>query len=117
MKRRLKNKFYYLDVIQEHLSTNTMYKCSIVQDEWFTNGEMVKIRGKKCVLVRKNNIYGAKVEILGDQIVEINPVIPSRFVNTLTQRGLLAILIRMLISPGQKQVAIEVGNCLMQLEG
>ncbi|MGD1840991.1 MAG: hypothetical protein ACFB0B_08865 [Thermonemataceae bacterium] len=116
MKRKLLAPYNSLEKILAFLETKTDLALSIVQDEWVTDGSLAITPGKKCILVKKSATAGAKINLLASNIVDIHPVPPSRFVNNMTQRGILAFIVHALISSSQNKIANEVENCLLEIQ-
>lgn len=116
MNIKVSNDYNSLEKINEFLKTKTELEVSIVQDQWATDGELIITAGKKCVLVKKSATAGAKINLLESNTIEINPVPPSNFINNMTQRGLLAVIVDAIISGGQNKVAQEVANHLLEIQ-
>ncbi|WP_136467478.1 hypothetical protein [Flagellimonas onchidii] len=116
MKIRVLDHYNSLEKINEFLKTKTELEVSIVQDQWPTNGELMVTIGKKCVLIKKSATAGAKINLLESNTIEINPVPPSNYINNMTQRGLLAVIVDVIISGGQNKVAQEVENHLSEIQ-
>ncbi|MEN7551297.1 hypothetical protein AAG747_25490 [Rapidithrix thailandica] len=113
MKRKLKQEYNTLESIKDFLATKTSLECFIALDEWIFDEIRVS---RKCVVVKKSGIAGAKVVFEEANIVDIQPIAPSRFINTLTMRGLLAMIIQFIISGAQNKVAEEVENHLLEIQ-
>ncbi|CAZ97511.1 hypothetical protein Q4603_18830 [Zobellia galactanivorans] len=116
MKRHLLSQYNSLEEIMEFLKTKTDLTLSIVQDQWVTDGSLSITPGKKCILVKKSATAGAKINLLESSIVDVHPVPPSTFVNNMTQRGILAIVVHMIISGSQNKVAEEVEKLLLEIQ-
>ncbi|MDY7395858.1 hypothetical protein UMM65_11430 [Aureibaculum sp. 2210JD6-5] len=72
--------------------------------------------GKQCVVVKKSGTAGAKVVLKENNIVDIKPIAPSTFMNTLTQRGIIAVIVHAIISGSQNKVADQVENYLLEIQ-
>ncbi|MEW7280549.1 hypothetical protein ABW636_18330 [Aquimarina sp. 2201CG1-2-11] len=116
MVRKLKAEYNSLERIQKFLSTKTDMECSIRPDEWVTDGKLILTPGKKCLVVKKSGAAGAKVEFKESTIVAIYPIAPSSFINSATQKGIVALIVHAIISGGQKAVAEEVENYLCEIQ-
>ena len=117
MVRKLKAAYNSLESLQKFISTKTDMECYICQDEWFTDGKLILTPGEKCVVVKKSDAAGAKIEFKESTIVAIHPIAPSRFINMVTaKRGILALVVHTIISGGQKTVAEEVENYLLEIQ-
>jgi len=116
MKRKLSSQYNSLEEIMAYLKTKTDLELSIVQDQWITDGALSITPGKKCILVKQSVTAGAKVNLLESSIVDIHPVPPSNFINNLTQRGLLAMIVHTIISGSQNKVAEEIENSLLEIQ-
>ena len=116
MKRKLKSEFCTLESIKNFISSKTKMECSVQQDQWFNDGQLALTEGKQCVVIKKSGTAGAKVVLKENNIIDIRPIAPSRFVNSLTQRGIIAIVIHALISGSQNKVANEVENYLIEIQ-
>lgn len=116
MKRHLLSEYNSLETIKEYLKTKTDLELSIVQDQWITDGSTSLTPGKKCILVKKSATAGAKVNLLESSIVDIQPVPPSSFINTLTQRGVVAFVVHQIISGSQNKIANDVEDILIQIQ-
>ena len=116
MKRKLQPEYNSLENIKQFLKTKTSMDCSIQQDQWVDDGEMMLTAGKQCIVIKKSGTAGAKVVLKENNIVDIRPIAPSTYINTLTQRGILAMLIHAIISGSQNKVANEVENYLLKIQ-
>ena len=116
MKRKLQPEYNSLENIKQFLKTKTSMDCSIQQDQWVDDGEMMLTAGKQCIVIKKSGTAGAKVVLKENNIVDIRPIAPSTYINTLTQRGILAMLIHAIISGSQNKVANEVENYLLEIK-
>ncbi|MGG6231501.1 hypothetical protein [Tenacibaculum sp. SDUM215027] len=116
MNIKLTNNYNSLEKINEFLKTKTQLEVSIVQDQWATDGELIITTKKKCILVKKSATAGAKINLLESNKIVINPVPPSNFINNMTQRGLLAVIVGAIISGGQNKIAQEVENHLLEIQ-
>ena len=116
MKVKLQDKYNTLEDVMAYLKTKTNLELSIVQDEWLTDGAVMLTPGKKCILIKKSAFAGAKVNLLKSNVVDIHPVPPSNFVNNLTQRGFVALIVDAIISGSQNKVAKEVETYLLDVQ-
>lgn len=116
MRRMIHPERASLAAIKRHLEQSLKMTCTIRQDQWLVDGEIRITPGRVCVVVHKNPIAGAKVNLVEPGVVDIRPIAPSTFVNMATQRGLLALIIHLLIRGFQNRVAESVEDALLQLE-
>ena len=105
-----------LEKISEFLKTKTEFETSVNQDVWATGDELRLTAGKKCVLVKKSATAGAKINMVGANKLEINPIAPSSFIHNMTHRGVLAVIIDAIISKGQNEVVREIENHLLEIQ-
>ena len=108
MEKYLSCPYDSLEAIMAYLKTKTDYELSIRPDEWITDGSLMLTPGKKCLVIKKSATAGAKINLIKANMIEVHPIPPSSFVNRLTQKGLLAIIIYQIIIGSQKQVAEEM---------
>jgi hypothetical protein len=116
MKRHLLSQYNSLEEIMKFLKPKTDLELSIVQDGWITDGSLSITPGKKCILIKQSATAGAKINLLESSIVDVYPVPPSNFINSITQRGILAIIVNMIISGSQNKIAEEVENILLEIQ-
>ncbi|WP_117879635.1 hypothetical protein [Aureibaculum luteum] len=116
MKRKLQPEYNSLENIKQFLMTKTSMDCSIQQDQWFDDGQVMLTARKQCIVIKESGTAGAKVVLKENNIVDIRPIAPSTYINTLTQRGIVAMLIHAIISGSQNKVANEVENYLLEIQ-
>ncbi len=116
MKRKVKAEYNSLESIKKFLTTKTDMECYICQDEWHSDGEITLTAGKQCLAIKKSGTAGAKIVLLDSNTIDIKPIAPSRFINTLTQRGILALIVHGVISGSQNKVAEEVEGYILEIQ-
>ncbi len=105
-----------LEKIKQYLTSKTQMDLSIVQDQWVTDDSLTLTPGKQCLVVKKSGTAGAKVNVLESGTIDVHPIPPSTFINNLTQRGILALIVHNIISGSQKAVAKEVLSLLQEIK-
>jgi|GEM_PF-5339292 len=116
MKLKLLPPYDSLGKIERFLKTRTNLQCSIQLDQWPDEGELMLNTAKQCLVIKKNGWIGAKIVLKTPTIVDVKPIAPNTFVNTLTQKGIFAFFVRSVISGPQYRVAHQIENYLVEIQ-
>lgn len=123
MKHKLQRQYSSLESIKQFLETKTDYQVKIVPDGWHTKDVKLFKTVNKCVLIKKSNSAGATISLSDDNVINIRPVPPGNYMNTLTaaaRHGVLrfniGIIVHHFISKSQREVANEITNLLSEIK-
>jgi len=76
----VKDEYNTLDNLLNFLKSESSFECSKDYDSWDvrtdSNGHM-----KKCVIVKKSGMHGIKVYFSKENVLKMNYIIPSKFLN------------------------------------
>lgn len=113
MLRKVKAQFSTLEELKSYIeSKDASLKCSIQVDQWV---DTIISASKKCLVIKKTAIAGAKIAIVEPGVVDILPIAPSTFIDSF-RRGILAVILSLIISPGQQKVANQVDDWIKEVE-
>lgn len=100
------NQFKNLDEILQFFKPKISYTCMKTHNIWdVSHGDKVN----NCILIKKNALYGIKIDFSDAENILLRPVVPSSFLVTFTVgRGIVPPLVRLFLSKGQAKLLDEV---------
>ncbi|MCG8571149.1 MAG: hypothetical protein MJB14_13530 [Spirochaetes bacterium] len=107
---KLNESYDSLEKIQNLVKQKTSHECSIEYNIWeVATGPQVE----KCVLVKKNNLIGLKMDLQEQGMVKMMPVVPSKYLIGFTVgRGIFPPLVRAMLSGSQKSFMDEISTTI-----
>lgn len=113
MLRKIKPQFASLEELKSYVeSKDQAVKCSIEVDQWV---DTIVLAANKCLVVKQSATAGAKIVIVEPGVIATSPIAPGTFFNSF-RRGVAAIVLDLIIAPGQKKVALQVDGWMKEIE-
>ncbi len=123
MKDKLQKQYGSLESIKQFLETKTDYQVTIVPDGWHSKEIKLFKTVDKCILIKKSNSAGATVNLSNDNVINVRPVPPGSYLNTLTaaaRQGVfkldIGIIVHHFISKSQEKIANEIATILSEIK-
>ena len=113
MLRKIQPQFNTLEDVKNYIeSKDDSLECSIQIDQWV---ETIIKASNKCFVIKKTSTAGAKVVMPEPNVVNVERIIPSHFFNNF-RRGIFSVVLEMVTSSAQNQLASQVDGYLKEIE-